>query len=177
MRYISTPWRAEYVRNHLKMKDCIFCAARKGRDDRKSAVLYRGERNFILLNRYPYTPGHLMVAPNRHVADFAEARTDERNELAKLLQVAIRILRTSFAPTGFNVGMNLGRSAGAGVPGHYHLHLIPRWTGDAHFMPIVGKTRVLIEDLDTTYRRLRPRFDKERARAERRTRPPANPSR
>lgn len=164
MRYVSTPWRAEYVRNHLKMKDCIFCAARKDRDDRRSAVLYRGKRNFVLLNRYPYSPGHLMIAPNRHLADFAEARADERDEAAELLQVAIRIVRDRFSPGGFNVGMNLGRPAGAGVPGHYHLHLVPRWTGDAHFMPIIGGTRVFIEDLDTTYQGLRPLFDKVRAR-------------
>ena len=180
MRYISAPWRAGYVRKVLSMKRCIFCEALKSRDDRSTAVLFRGGRNFILLNRYPYTPGHLMIAPNRHVADFTEAGPGERAELADLLQVALRVLRVLYAPHGFNAGMNLGRSAGAGVAGHYHLHVIPRWTGDANFMPLVGGTRVFIEDLDTTYQRLRPLFDKERARRERagrKKRPPAADSR
>jgi ATP adenylyltransferase len=167
MRYISAPWRADYVRNAMKMKRCIFCEALRGGDDRAAAVLFRGRRNFILLNRYPYTPGHLMIAPNRHIADFTAARVDERAELADLLQAALRVLRGRYAPHGFNTGMNLGHSAGAGVAGHYHLHVIPRWTGDANFMPIVAGTRVFIEDLDTTYQQLRPLFDKERARRER----------
>jgi len=180
MRYISAPWRADYVRKALSMKRCIFCEAMKSRDDRSAAVVYRGRRNFILLNRYPYTPGHLLIAPKRHVADFAEARPDERAELADLLQVALRVLRVHCAPHGFNTGMNLGASAGAGVAGHYHLHVVPRWTGDANFMPLVGATRVFIEDLDTTYQKLRPLFDVERTRRERAgrmKRPPAVHSR
>jgi ATP adenylyltransferase len=171
MRYISAPWRADYVRKALSMKRCIFCEALKSRDDRSATVLYRGRRNFLLLNRYPYTPGHLLIAPKRHVADFADARLDERAELADLLQVAIRVLRASYAPHGFNTGMNLGQSAGAGVAGHYHLHVVPRWTGDANFMPLVGATRVFIEDLDATFKKLRPLFDKEQARRERAARP------
>lgn len=167
MRYLTAPWRAVYVRKALTMKNCIFCAALKGGDDRKAAVLFRGRRNFILLNRYPYTPGHLMIAPCRHLADFTKARPEESAELAELLQLALRILRASFKPHGFNAGMNLGHSAGAGVAGHYHLHVIPRWTGDSNFMPLVGGTRVFIEDLDTTYGRLRPLFDKERKLRER----------
>lgn len=176
MRYISAPWRADYVRKALSMKRCIFCEALKNRADGSANVLFRGRRNFILLNRYPYTPGHLLIAPKRHVADFAEARSDERTELADLLQVSLRVLRAAYAPHGFNAGMNLGASAGAGVAGHYHLHVVPRWTGDANFMPLVGATRVFIEDLDTSYRKLRPLFDEERARRERAgraKRPPA----
>lgn len=167
MRYISAPWRADYIRRALSMKRCIFCEALKSRDDRAPAVLYRGRRNFVLLNKYPYTPGHLMIAPRRHVADFVAARPDERAELAELLQTALRVLRAAYAPHGFNTGMNLGHSAGAGVAGHYHFHVVPRWTGDANFMPLVGNTKVFIEDLDTTYQRLRPLFDKERRRRER----------
>lgn len=167
MRYISAPWRADYVRQALSMTRCVFCEALKGRDDRASAVLARGRRNFVLLNRYPYTPGHLMIAPKRHVADFAEAGPAERAELAELFQTALRVLRRAYGPQGFNAGMNLGASAGAGVAGHYHLHVVPRWTGDSNFMPLVGGTRVFIEDLDTTYEKLRPLFDKERRRRER----------
>jgi ATP adenylyltransferase len=164
MRYIAAPWRADYVRSTPSMKSCFFCEAVKGRDDRAAAVLLRGRHNVILLNRFPYTPGHLMIAPRRHVADFVEARPGERAELAELLRTSLRVLRRAYAPQGFNTGMNLGASAGAGVAGHYHLHVVPRWTGDSNFMPLVGATRVFIEDLDTTYQKLRPLFDGERRR-------------
>jgi ATP adenylyltransferase len=164
MRYISAPWRAEYVQRALPMKGCFFCEAVKGRDDRAAAVLCRGRSNVVLLNRFPYPPGHLMSAPRRHVADFVEARAGERAELAELFQTALRVLRAAYAPHGFNAGMNLGRSAGAGVAGHYHLHVVPRWTGDSNFMPLIGETKVFIEDLDTTYRKLRPLFDEEKRR-------------
>jgi ATP adenylyltransferase len=162
MRYLTAPWRAAYVREALNMKGCFFCDALRSRDDRSAAVLYRGRRNFILLNRYPYTPGHLMIAPRRHLADIARARADEGAELFELLRLALRVLGAAYRPHGFNTGMNLGKSAGAGVAGHYHLHVIPRWTGDSNFMPLVGGTRVFIEDLDQTYDRLRPLFDKQR---------------
>jgi ATP adenylyltransferase len=164
MRYISAPWRADYVRQAPSVSGCIFCEALKGGDDRAAAVLLRGRRNFILLNRFPYTPGHLMIAPKRHLADFAAAGPAERNELAELFQSALRVLGRAYGPQGFNAGMNLGASAGAGITGHYHLHVVPRWTGDSNFMPLVGGTRVFIEDLDTTYGKLRPLFDEERRR-------------
>ncbi len=164
MRYIAAPWRADYVRRSSTSKGCVFCEAVKGGDDRSAAVLLRGRRNFILLNRFPYTPGHLMIAPNRHVADFAEARSDERSELADLYAVALRVLRRAYRPQGFNAGMNLGASAGAGVAGHYHLHVVPRWTGDSNFMPLVAGARVFIEDLETTYQKLRPLFEREQRR-------------
>jgi ATP adenylyltransferase len=164
MRYISAPWRAEYVRVSAAAPGCIFCQALKARDDRAAAVLWRGRRNFILLNRFPYTPGHLMIAPRRHLADYSAAGPAVRAEMAELLGTALRVLRRAYAPQGFNAGMNLGASAGAGVTGHYHLHVVPRWTGDSNFMPLVGGTRVFIEDLDTTYQKLRPLFDRERRR-------------
>jgi ATP adenylyltransferase len=149
------------------MKKCIFCEARKNPDDRASSILFKGTHNLVLLNKYPYTPGHLMIAPFRHLSDFTRARAGERSELAELLQLAIRILRNRYKPHGFNVGMNLGHSAGAGVADHYHLHVIPRWTGDSNFMPLVGGTRVFIEDLEMTYERLLPLFLKEKKRRER----------
>ncbi len=130
MRYIAAPWRADYVRRGVAAKSCVFCEARKGRDDRGAGVLFRGRHHIVMLNKYPYTPGHLMIAPRRHVADFVEARPAERAELADLLQVALRVLGAAYGPQGFNTGMNLGASAGAGVAGHYHLHVVPRWTGD-----------------------------------------------
>lgn len=164
MRYLTAPWRADYVRRTSSPKGCVFCDALKSGDDRAAAVLWRGRRNFVLLNRFPYTPGHLMIAPNRHLADFDAARPEERSELADLLAAALRVLRRAYGPQGFNTGMNLGPSAGAGVAGHYHLHVVPRWTGDANFMPLVAETRVFIEDLDTTFQKLRPLFDREQRR-------------
>jgi ATP adenylyltransferase len=168
MRYISAPWRADYVRRSSGQKGCIFCDALASGDDRAAAVLLRGRHNFVLLNRFPYTPGHLMIAPKRHLADFTEAGPDERAEMAELFGTALQVLREAYAPQGFNAGMNLGASAGAGVTGHYHLHVVPRWTGDSNFMPLVGGTRVFIEDLDTTYQKLRPLFDREQRRRGRR---------
>ncbi len=167
MRYIAAPWRADYVRKALTMKNCIFCDALKSGDDRRSNVLFRGRRTFVLLNRFPYTPGHLMIAPKRHTADFAGSPAEEAAELADILRMALKILGEAYHPAGFNTGMNLGHSAGAGIADHYHMHVIPRWTGDSNFMPIVGGTRIFIEDLDTTYQRLRPLFDKQAVRRRR----------
>lgn len=176
MRYLSAPWRADYVRGSSKSQGCIFCAALKGGEDRAAAVLLRGRHNFILLNRFPYNPGHLMIAPNRHLADFAKATPPERAELAELAAAALRLLGRAYRPQGFNAGMNLGQSAGAGITGHYHLHVVPRWTGDSNFMPLVGGTRVFIEDLDATYQKLRPLFDQEQRRRGRRGRAPRRAS-
>lgn len=167
MRYIAAPWRADYVRKALTMKTCIFCDALKRDDDRRATILYRGRRAFVLLNRFPYTPGHLMIAPKRHTADFAGSPPEEGAELAELLRMSLKVLGAAYHPAGFNTGMNLGHSAGAGIADHYHMHVIPRWTGDSNFMPIVGGTRIFIEDLDTTYQRLRPLFDKQAVRRRR----------
>ena len=167
MRYIAAPWRADYVRRGPTPERCVFCEAVRSTDDRAAAVVWRGRHNIILLNRFPYTPGHLLISPKRHRADFAAAGPAERNELAELFQMSLRVLGRAYRPQGFNAGMNLGASAGAGVTGHYHLHIVPRWTGDANFMPLVGGTRVFIEDLDMTYHKLRPLFDQERRRRER----------
>lgn len=159
--YLTAPWRAEYVRKSGGTKGCIFCQALKSKDDRKSGVLYRGQHNFIILNRYPYNPGHIMIAPGRHLADFTRARTVELQEFTHLLCQTLRVLKRHYKPHGFNVGLNFGRSAGAGVIDHFHVHVIPRWTGDSNFMPLIAKTRVFIEDLETTCRILRSSFEKE----------------
>ena len=161
-RYITTPWRERYVRTAGRAKGCVLCDALKRRSDRAAYILYRGDAYFIILNKYPYTPGHLMIAPYRHTAAFERAAPAEAAEMAGLMQKAIRVLRARYRPDGFNAGMNLGRSAGAGVTGHYHLHVLPRWTGDSNFLPLIGGTRTLIEDLDTTYERLQPLFAKEK---------------
>jgi ATP adenylyltransferase len=160
MEYISAPWRKEYVRRISKMSGCIFCQALKSKEDKGAFILFRGVHNFIVLNKYPYTSGHLMIAPYKHLSSFERAKKDSTDEMAGLLKLSLKVLRKEYCPQGFNTGMNLGKCAGAGVADHYHLHVIPRWTGDSHFMPIVGETKVMIENLETTYDRLFPLFQK-----------------
>jgi ATP adenylyltransferase len=160
MEYITAPWRGVYVRKVCRMRGCVLCRALKARNDRAAHILYRGKYNFILLNKFPYNPGHLMIAPYHHTTSFDRTSQEASAELAVLLQLCLRILKRSSRPHGFNAGMNLGQSAGAGVVHHYHLHVIPRWHGDSNFMPLVGQTRVMVEDLDSTYDRLRPLFNK-----------------
>jgi ATP adenylyltransferase len=159
MHHLWSPWRMEYIRTATEVDApaCIFCELPQG-DDAASHVLTRGEHGFVILNAYPYNPGHLMVAPWRHVGDFEALATDEHLELVELLRRSIAALREEMEPHGFNVGMNVGKVAGAGFPGHLHWHVVPRWNGDTNFMPITGQTRVLPELLEETWRRLAPRF-------------------
>jgi len=161
MEYISTPWREEYVKKIYKMTGCIFCRALKLKDDRKGYLLYKGTHNFVMLNKFPYTPGHLLIAPYRHIASFEGTKKDITDEMTDILKLSLKILKKNYRPHGFNTGMNLGHSAGAGIADHYHLHVIPRWVGDSSFMPLVGKTKVTLEDLNTTYDQLLPLFQKE----------------
>jgi ATP adenylyltransferase len=160
MKYITAPWREEYVKKASKMTECIFCLAIDKKEDREALILYRGEQNFIILNRYPYTPGHLMIAPYKHIDSIEKANKDSTDEMIDLLKLSLKKLRQLYRPQGFNTGMNIGRSAGAGVADHYHLHVIPRWTGDSNFMPLVGKTKVVIEDVNSSYDKLVDLFRK-----------------
>lgn len=162
MEYIYAPWREEYVKKVFKMKECIFCRALKLKNDKEAYILYRGKYNFIVLNKYPYTPGHLMIAPYKHLDSFEQAEKESTDEFSNLLKLCLKVLRKKYNPHGFNTGMNLGQSAGAGVAKHYHLHIIPRWVGDSNFMPLISKTKVVIEDLEITYSRLSPLFQKEK---------------
>lgn len=164
MKYIAAPWREAYVRSVHDMKGCIFCRACAVKDDGEAYILYRGHHSFILLNKFPYLSGHLMIAPYKHLASFGRSPKELSDEISDLLKMSLAILQKSYRPQGFNLGMNLGRSAGAGVVDHFHFHIIPRWTGDSNFMPIVGQTKVVIEDLPTTYGRLRPLFAKKGGR-------------
>jgi ATP adenylyltransferase len=140
------------------MKNCIFCLALREKNDRKALILHRGRRNFIMLNRFPYTVGHLMIAPFRHTADFGRVPKAVSDEMTDLLKLSVRIFGKRDKPHGFNIGLNLGVCAGAGVADHFHVHIVPRWPGDANFMPVIGETKVIIEDLDATYDRLLPLF-------------------
>jgi ATP adenylyltransferase len=151
----------EYIRAAVadEPDGCFLCESLLKDDDAAALVLARSDEAFVILNAYPYNPGHLMVATNRHVGELDALSPTEMADAGALVQRSVRALRDSSSPDGFNVGMNLGRVAGAGVPGHLHWHVVPRWNGDTNFMPVVGETKVLPELLVETYERLLPLFD------------------
>jgi ATP adenylyltransferase len=155
-----SPWRLAYVTGSVvEPKGCIFCDALAG-DDAAPLMLVRGTSSFVILNLYPYNNGHLMVVPNRHIASLAAATPEELTELMRLTRAAEMALTEAYRPQGLNVGMNIGRPAGAGVADHMHIHVVPRWTGDTNVMSVVGGVRVLPEELGQTAERLRPVFEK-----------------
>jgi ATP adenylyltransferase len=158
MDYLWTPWRYRYIASAKPDDACVFCHAVAANQDRETLILYRGDKTFIILNRYPYTSGHVMVVPYAHVADFSAADPEMLAEMMRLTQRTQVALQKTYRPEGFNIGMNLGRAAGAGIVGHLHLHVLPRWAGDANFMTVVGETRVEPEELSTTYDRLLAAF-------------------
>ena len=137
---------------------CVFCDHLAEGDDEAAYILHRSRHAFVLLNAFPYNTGHLMVAPLRHTADVVELSAEERHELIDLTSRSVAIIRAAMGAEGFNTGMNLGAAGGAGIPGHLHVHVVPRWSGDTNFMPIVGQTKVLPEMLADTYAKLRPGF-------------------
>jgi len=155
-----TPWRMEYLRTATHDEDdaCFLCAEPAAGDDERFFILSRVGSAFACLNIYPYNPGHLLVAPLRHVAELEALDAEETADCDELLRRSVAALKGAMEPHGFNLGMNLGRAAGAGVPGHIHWHVVPRWGGDTNFMPIVGETRVLPELLADTFAKLRPLF-------------------
>ena len=155
MDYLWTPWRYQYITNSDKPSECVFCAAARSSDDRDVLIVHRGNTCFVILNRFPYTSGHLMVVPFRHLATMEELDDEALIEMFHLARDSERHLRAVYRPEGLNLGMNIGKSAGAGIAGHLHLHVLPRWTGDTNFMTVVGETRVLPEDLEITWDRLR----------------------
>jgi ATP adenylyltransferase len=147
------PWRLEYIASADDQPGCIFCAAVEG-DDEEKLVVHRGERAIVLLNRFPYASGHLMVAPKRHIGEFGELEDDEVVEIHRLASSGIGALAQTYEPQGYNLGWNLGRVAGAGIVDHVHLHVVPRWAGDTNFMPVLGDVKVMPEHLLETRRRL-----------------------
>ncbi len=158
MDYLWSPWRYQYLTDTRRPSGCIFCQMAAETNDRENLIVHRGAANFIVLNRFPYTSGHLMVVPYRHTAELAEIDPDTVSELMLLTQTATRHLRSIYRPDGLNLGMNIGESAGAGIAGHLHMHVLPRWRGDANFMTTVGETRVLPEELDVTWQKLSQAF-------------------
>jgi ATP adenylyltransferase len=149
------PWRNAFLTQPKRSRRCIFCAAHRSRNDRAHRVVARGRHSVAMLNLYPYNNGHVMIAPARHVGELDRLRPEEWADMLTVTQPLIRRLRRILRPHGFNAGFNLGRVAGAGIPGHLHLHLVPRWNGDTNFMPIVGRTKVISQSLDALYRTLR----------------------
>ena len=154
MDYIWSPWRFKYVADAAKDDRCIFCDALELGNDRKALIVFRGKHNFVLLNRFPYTTGHVMIVPFAHIADLAGCDPPTLAEMMHLAQRVEVALAANYRPEGFNLGMNIGRCAGAGVAGHVHLHVLPRWTGDTNFMTAVGETRLEPEDLSLTFEKL-----------------------
>src|SRR5262245_256981 len=161
MDYLWSPWRFKYIASGHKETGCVFCIAgnsQRENQDPESLVLFRGDKNFVILNLFPYTSGHLMVAPYIHSASLSEIAGATTVEMMELVARAHSALESVYNPDGFNIGINLGEAAGAGVRDHIHLHVVPRWFGDANFMSIIGETRVLPEDLQTTYQKLKKHF-------------------
>ena len=159
MEYIWSPWRYKYVASSDSDAGCVFCRVHQQRADRENLIIHRASVNFVILNLFPYTSGHLMVVPYEHTASLAGVGEPVTTEMMALTKKAQAALEAEYRPDGLNIGMNLGRSAGAGVADHIHLHVVPRWAGDANFLSIIGETRVLPEDLATTYDRLKKYFD------------------
>jgi ATP adenylyltransferase len=158
MDYLWTPWRYQYVTRPGGTDECVFCAAGSSADDCANLVVHRGEYNYVIVNRFPYTSGHLMVVPFAHVSTLLETSVDAATEMMMLARRCEKHLREVYRPEGLNFGINLGKSAGAGIAGHLHMHALPRWTGDTNFMTVVGETRVLPEDLKITWERVRAAF-------------------
>ena len=157
MRKIWAPWRIEYIRS-AKGEGCIFCQKPTEKRDRQNYILFRGKKNFVMLNRYPYNPGHIMVASYRHLAAFEELTDEELFEHFDLMRKCTRALKGAYKPDGFNIGINLGRVAGAGVEGHVHTHIVPRWNGDTNFTTVVSDLRVIPQALASTYSELKGRI-------------------
>jgi len=157
MKFINAPWRWEFI-SKTKPEGCIFCQAQKS-DDEQGLILFRGEKFFVILNKYPYTSGHLMIAPYAHLGSLDQMAADESVELWSLLTRSLAVLKKKLHPDGFNIGLNIGQAAGAGIRDHFHFHLVPRWQGDANFISIIGDARVLSYDVAATYRTIRDGFN------------------
>lgn len=160
MKNLWAPWRIDYILGKREPY-CIFCPEGGGLSDEERLILYRGERIMVVMNKYPYNNGHLLIAPWRHVSDITDLTREELLDIALCLQHCVTILRRVMKPTGFNIGLNLGESAGAGIKEHIHFHVVPRWDGDTNFMAALADIRCIPEHLRSTYEKLRPYFQKE----------------
>ncbi len=157
MERLWAPWRAEYIQME-KPTGCILCEKPLENNDAVNYILYRGKKNFVIMNKYPYNPGHLMVAPYRHIASPEGLEDDELHEHYEVVRLCLKALRQAFSPQGFNLGMNLGKVSGAGIDEHMHTHIVPRWQGDTNFMPVLSDVKVISEGMAEIYRKLKDRF-------------------
>ena len=160
MEHLWSPWRKKYIENHDKKAECVFCIAQAKEDNAENLIAHRGKLAYVILNRFPYTGGHLMVVPFAHKPNLEELDAETRTEIMELTTRAMTVLREVYNPHGFNMGANIGEAAGAGVLGHVHVHIVPRWAGDTNFMSTLGETRVLPESLEDTYDRVKAVFEK-----------------
>lgn len=158
MRRLFASWRMKYVSSNQKQPGCVFCASAMDPLSKDKLVVFIGEYSIIMLNKYPYTSGHLMVAPKQHASKLSDLQQETRIEIMELITKSVSILSGIYKPEGFNIGANLGEAAGAGIPDHLHFHIVPRWNGDTNFMTSVGETRVLPEDLYQTYQKVKTVF-------------------
>jgi ATP adenylyltransferase len=158
MDYLWSPWRYRYVAQEEPSSGCVFCGKSQDFDDERNRIIFRGRHSFVLLNIYPYTSGHVMVAPYAHIGSLSEADDGTWTEIAHLTRRAEQALQIAYRPEGVNLGMNLGKSAGAGIANHMHMHVLPRWHADSNFMTVIGETRVIPENLADTYKKLKPLF-------------------
>ncbi|MHB8778697.1 MAG: HIT family protein [Anaerolineales bacterium] len=160
MNRIWSPWRMTYIENHEKENGCVFCSVQAEADSLENLIAFRGKNAYVILNRYPYTSGHLMVVPFEHKPNLEELDPETRAEIMELTSRCMAVLREIYQPQGFNMGANIGKAAGAGIAGHVHIHIVPRWTGDTNFMSTLGETRVLPEALEDTYHKVKEVFEK-----------------
>jgi ATP adenylyltransferase len=158
MDYLWSPWRYQYIANIKNTRACVFCIGESVEHDEEKFILFRGKYNFVILNIFPYTTGHLLISPYQHLSDFSDCSPGQITEMMDLAGQGKLAIERSYHPDGFNLGMNLGKCAGAGVEHHLHFHVVPRWIGDANFMSIVGESRVLPEALDVTFQKLKGFF-------------------
>ena len=159
MKNLYAPWRIEYIKSE-KNKGCIFCQLPKENKDDENLIVYRGEHAFAIMNNYPYNPGHVMVVPYRHVGNFEDLNKEEVEDIYRVSKLLIMAIKNVMNPQGFNIGMNIGRVAGAGIEEHIHLHIVPRWNGDTNFMPVISDTKVIPQSLKDTYIELKTELEK-----------------
>lgn len=160
MERLWAPWRMRYIEGADSAVGCIFCSKPEEEQDTENLILWRGEKTFIILNAFPYANGHLMVTPYHHTADLDELNDIEMLEMMSSTRLAVNLLKAAFKPDGFNIGINMGRVAGAGIADHVHIHVVPRWNGDTNFMPVLGDVRVIPESLAVVFERLKTEMDK-----------------
>lgn len=161
MDYLWTPWRYAYISGEKEAQGCVFCHSKDAQDDCKAGIVHRGEHCYICLNAFPYTSGHVMVIPYEHLDELRKLSREAAREMMDLCQRTETVLRNLYHPDGINLGMNIGSAAGAGIAGHVHMHVLPRWIADANFMTVVGETRVLPEALDVTWERMKNEFERQ----------------